>query len=135
MFCGGYFEYCEDFEYRNAEQDGAIATSPTSTEGSSTQPEGPKHFPPVAKQVDGIKLGRPDLREIATFDRNYLQEATVPLAYETHAGDDVAIYARGPSAWLFAGVVEQNYIFHAMTEALGWNAEPDGASAEESPAE
>jgi hypothetical protein len=25
--------------------------------------------------------------------------------------------------------VEQNYIFHAITEALGWNSEPDGARA------
>ena len=65
---------------------------------------------------------------VATNDKNYMQESTFPLGYETHSGDDVAIYARGPSAWLLSGVVEQNYIFHAMTEALGWNSEPEDSA-------
>ena len=82
--------------------------------------------------MEGIAAGRPDLTQAVTTDPDYLQEATVPLFYETHAGDDVAIYAQGPSAWLFSGVVEQNYIFHALTEALGWNAEPDGSEQEPS---
>jgi len=39
---------------------------------------------------------------------------------ETHGGEDVAIYAGGPGAQLFHGVQEQNYIFHAISAALGW---------------
>lgn len=41
----------------------------------------------------------------------------VPLQSETHGGDDVAIFARGPYAHLFAGVLEQNTIPHFMAYA------------------
>jgi alkaline phosphatase len=39
------------------------------------------------------------------------------MSSETHAGDDVAIFATGPSAYLFHGVVEQNFIYHVMDYA------------------
>ena len=44
--------------------------------------------------------------------------ALVPLKADTHGGEDVGIYARGPQSHLFRGVVEQNVIFHAMDYAL-----------------
>ncbi len=50
-------------------------------------------------------------------DPDYLQPSLVPMASETHSGEDVAIYARGPWAHLFQGTVEQNYIFHVMDYA------------------
>jgi alkaline phosphatase len=64
--------------------------------------------------------GRRDLADVDTENPNYLQESTVPKRFETHAGEDVPIYAGGPRAALFHGVREQNYIYHAMVEALGW---------------
>jgi alkaline phosphatase len=67
---------------------------------------------------DGVQL-RPDLGAIDTADPNYLQEATVPLFSETHAGEDVAIYGDGPRSYLFRGTQEQNVIYHVMAEALG----------------
>lgn len=36
---------------------------------------------------------------------------------ETHGGDDVGIFARGPYAHLFAGTLEQNTIPHIMAFA------------------
>lgn len=48
---------------------------------------------------------------------HYHQEAGVPLATETHAGDDVAVYAQGPWAHLLNGTVEQHFIFHVMKHA------------------
>lgn len=39
---------------------------------------------------------------------------TVPLESETHGGDDVGIFAIGPHAHLFDGVIEQNLIPHIM---------------------
>lgn len=36
---------------------------------------------------------------------------------ETHAGEDVPVYSRGPQANLLSGVFEQNYIAHAICYA------------------
>ena len=64
--------------------------------------------------------GRPDLSSVDTTALNFLQEATVPLGSETHGGEDVAIWARGPKAYLVRGSMEQNWIFHVMREAFGF---------------
>ena len=48
---------------------------------------------------------------------NYEFQAAVPLYSETHGGEDVGIYARGPMSHLFHGVHEQNYIAHVMAYA------------------
>lgn len=61
---------------------------------------------------------RPDLNTVDTEAKNFRQQALVPTKSEKHGGEDVAIYADGPGAYLFQGVVEQNYIFHVMHHAL-----------------
>ena len=67
-----------------------------------------------------IQAGRvADMTNVDTTDQGFHQEALVPLSSETHAGEDVAIFAGGPNAHLFHGVQEQNYIFHVMKDALG----------------
>lgn len=43
--------------------------------------------------------------------------ATVPLEFETHGGDDVAIFAKGPWSHLLTGVIEQHLIPHVMAYA------------------
>lgn len=63
---------------------------------------------------------RPDLTNVDTTNGSYLQEAAVPMGSETHAGEDVAIFADGPHAYLFRGVLEQNAIYHVMADALGF---------------
>ncbi|MTH62716.1 alkaline phosphatase [Paracoccus shanxieyensis] len=68
----------------------------------------------------GAKLDEPraDLSGVDTTDIDFLQQALVPLGEsETHAGDDVAIFAQGPWAHLFHGVVEQNLIYHVIAHA------------------
>ncbi|SJM33755.1 alkaline phosphatase [Mesorhizobium delmotii] len=61
---------------------------------------------------------RADLSGVDTTEVDYLQQALVPLEEsETHAGDDVAIFAAGPWAHLFRGVVEQNLIYHVIAYA------------------
>jgi alkaline phosphatase len=69
---------------------------------------------------DTIATGqkRPDLTGVDTTALSFLQEAAVPLASETHAGEDVAIYANGPWSHLVRGTMEQNWIFHVMKEAF-----------------
>jgi alkaline phosphatase len=89
----------------------ASGTSGNSLEGSKAFPFGPS-------SVVGIKSGRPDLTSVATDAKSFLQEATVPLSSETHAGEDVAIFAKGPNAHLFRGSVEQSMIYWIMADAL-----------------
>ena len=67
------------------------------------------------------KNARPGPNENETADVNYKQQALIPLFSETHGGQDVTIYASGPHAYLFGGVVEQNYIFHVIEAALRLN--------------
>ena len=50
-------------------------------------------------------------------DKEFVFESLVPLRDETHAGEDVAVYAQGPMAHLLHGVYEQNYIAHVMAYA------------------
>jgi alkaline phosphatase len=65
---------------------------------------------------------RPAPAAAEAADIDYKQQSLVPFAYETHGGQDVAIYASGPDAYLFSGVVEQNYIYHVIDAALGLRA-------------
>lgn len=61
---------------------------------------------------------RPMLTQEQVLNPDYKQEAAVPLSNETHGGEDVAIYATGAGSNLIQGVMEQNWIFYAMKEAL-----------------
>ena len=62
---------------------------------------------------------RPDLSEVDTTTIDFKQQSLVPLASETHGGEDVAVFAWGPYAHAFHGVVEQNLIYHVMAKAAG----------------
>ncbi|XP_031549411.1 alkaline phosphatase-like [Actinia tenebrosa] len=68
----------------------------------------------------GLSLNesRQNLTGVNTADKDFLQQALVKTSSESHAGEDVGIYATGPGAYLFHGVVEQHYIFHVMDHAL-----------------
>uniref|UniRef100_A0A8D0H5W0 Alkaline phosphatase n=1 Tax=Sphenodon punctatus TaxID=8508 RepID=A0A8D0H5W0_SPHPU len=57
---------------------------------------------------------RPD---VGAVDKDYRQQAAVPLDVETHAGEDVAIMAKGPMAHLFHSTQEQHYIAHVLAYA------------------
>lgn len=61
---------------------------------------------------------RPDLTAVDTAHPDFLQEAAIPMDSETHAAEDVAIFANGPKAHLFHGVQEQSYIYQVMAKAL-----------------
>ncbi len=66
-----------------------------------------------------IAAGRvADLSAIDTADEGFHQEALVPRGSETHAAEDVAIYAGGAGAHLVRGVLEQNVIYHIMARAM-----------------
>lgn len=65
---------------------------------------------------DGERI---DLTDVDTQDKDFKQQSLLPSPSETHAGEDVPIYARGPGSELIAGTMEQNEIFHVMGKASG----------------
>jgi alkaline phosphatase len=70
-----------------------------------------------ASYLEGPAVGRFDLASVDTMSPGFHQEATVPLGAETHAGEDVGVYAIGPGAHLVTGTNEQSYLFHVMDYA------------------
>uniref|UniRef100_A0A8D3DKY5 Alkaline phosphatase n=1 Tax=Scophthalmus maximus TaxID=52904 RepID=A0A8D3DKY5_SCOMX len=77
---------------------------------------------PGFKMVNGA---RENVSTIDYQENNYQAQAAVPLKMETHGGEDVAVFAKGPLAHLLHGVHEQNYIPHVMAYAacIGQNRE------------
>lgn len=60
---------------------------------------------------------RRNLTGIDTTAFTFRQSGVVPLGSETHAGEDVPVYASGPMSHLFVGTHEQNYITHVLAYA------------------
>ena len=71
-----------------------------------------------ASYASAAVAGRVELQGIDTTTPGFHQETTVPLASETHAGEDISLHATGPSAQLAQGVIEQNVVFHIINQAL-----------------
>jgi alkaline phosphatase len=84
--------------------------------------EGEAPVAPEGADAEAPLTIRADLTDVDTTDIDFLQQALVPMGSESHAGDDVAIFAQGPWAHLFHGVVEQNVIYHVMAKAIGLDA-------------
>ncbi|MDN3393307.1 alkaline phosphatase [Pseudoalteromonas sp. APC 3691] len=74
--------------------------------GSETDADAGYEFAPVT--------GRVDLTDVDTTTPGFHQEALVPMGSETHAGEDVGVYAMGPGAHLVTGTNEQSFLFHVM---------------------
>jgi len=69
--------------------------------------------------TNGPAAGRQDLTAVDTASTGFRQESTVPLDYETHAGEDISLHASGPGAHLAQGVIEQSVVFHIINQTLG----------------
>jgi alkaline phosphatase len=61
--------------------------------------------------------GRVDLTAVDTEAPGFHQETLVPLGSETHAGEDVAVYGKGPGAHAVSGTNEQSVVYHVMNAA------------------
>jgi alkaline phosphatase len=82
---------------------------------------GPGTVPVGASGGSGIAPGRgQDLTGVDTQAPDFRQQSLVGMAAETHAGEDVALFARGPGAELARGSINQNEIYHIMRRALGF---------------
>ncbi|WP_353217968.1 alkaline phosphatase [Sandarakinorhabdus sp.] len=98
---------------RGGESDGAL-----SKEGWALDDRGQPMT--TLSYANGPFVARGLSRLLPPNDPNYLASKTYGTAGESHAGEDVALFAEGPRADLVRGVMEQNVIFHIMAEALGW---------------
>lgn len=95
----------------------SYANGPGYAGASDRQPEGPKRYEHWVEGVKPARNGRPDLTHVDTQDPDYLQESLYPLKSETHGGDDVGIWARGPGSEAVRGNVEENTVFHFLLQA------------------
>jgi alkaline phosphatase len=95
----------------------SYANGPGYVGATDQQAEGHKTFLHEVSGYQEAKDGRPDLSEVDTEAPDYMQEAMIPLSNETHGGDDVGIWARGPGADAVRGTIEQNAIFHILLQA------------------
>lgn len=60
-----------------------------------------------------------DIHKVETTERlEFRQGVAIPLDAATHGSDDVVLHAKGPSAYLFSGLMEQHEIFHTIQQAL-----------------
>nr|XP_046915079.1 alkaline phosphatase, tissue-nonspecific isozyme-like [Dermatophagoides farinae] len=65
----------------------------------------------------GYRKLRENLTEINTIDRDYIQQTAIPKRWETHGGEDVPLYASGPSSEIFAGIMDQTFIPYGISYA------------------
>ena len=61
-----------------------------------------------------------NLADFDTTSPDFHQESLVGMGAETHAGEDVALFGRGPGSDVVRGVINQNEIYHIMRRALGF---------------
>jgi alkaline phosphatase len=94
----------------------SYANGPGYTGASREQAEGAKHFPHLPSHYRASH-GRPDLEQVDTTHPDYMQEALVPMGSESHGGEDVGIWSRGPGSTALRGTLEQNAIFHVIVQA------------------
>ena len=102
-------------------QDGMPYTTLGYTNGRGYQNLGEETDADASYGFD-IAAGRVDLTTVDTTTAGFHQEALIPLSAETHAGEDVAVFASGPGAHLVTGTNEQNLIFHIMNYAADLTA-------------
>jgi alkaline phosphatase len=93
------------------------------TNGLGYRDLGDAVFNADAAYASAADTGRKDLTDINTESSGYHQEALIPMSSETHSGEDIGIYAKGPGAFLVNGTNEQNMIYHIMDFAGNLNAD------------
>lgn len=67
--------------------------------------------------IHKLPSGRVNPANMKLHNYDFEFPAAAPIVSESHAGDDVAVFATGPYSHLFRGVFEQNNIPHLMAYA------------------
>lgn len=80
---------------------------------SLTYANGPGYYTHMSNE-GRVNLTAVYISNLSRRQYDYLHPGTVPMGSETHAGDDVGVFASGPWANLFVGTFEQHLIPHFM---------------------
>ena len=90
------------------------------TNGKTAKDESGKPYTTLGYQNGPNFRGGSDdaMTDDVVAGKNYLQQSAVHLKSETHAGEDVALYATGPGSEAVRGVMDQTEIFDVITDAL-----------------
>ena len=94
----------------------SYANGPGYAGASDRQPEGAKTYPHSPDAYSPATRGRPNLENVDTESPAYEQESMMPLRSETHAGEDVAVFASGPGSEAVHGSMEENALFHVIAQ-------------------
>ncbi len=73
--------------------------------------------PGYPNHMSASEKTRIDLSKIDTTSTKFQFPATFHLSSETHAGEDVAVFASGPWSHLFSGVYEQHVLPYLIAHA------------------
>ncbi|XP_037051925.1 membrane-bound alkaline phosphatase-like [Bradysia coprophila] len=73
--------------------------------------------PGYPNHMSAAQRTRIDLSKIDTSSNRFRFPAGLLVSSETHAGEDVAVFASGPWSHLFSGVYEQHVLTHLMAYA------------------
>ena len=73
------------------------------------------HNGPNVREADS-----PALTDNMVQAKDFRQQTAVQMGSETHAGEDVALFATGPGSENVRGVMEQDEIYNVMADAMGW---------------
>jgi alkaline phosphatase len=84
---------------------------------SNLQSEGYKRFPHQPVSFQGASRTRGDLDPVRAEAAVFIQASLIPLASETHGGEDVPVYATGPGASAVRGVIELHLLFRLLVQA------------------
>ncbi|VEL15795.1 unnamed protein product [Protopolystoma xenopodis] len=85
---------------------------------------GPKDFNPytILSYANGpsakVNKSREDLSNVDTEALDFMQPSLVPMKDESHGGEDVPIFARGPFAFVFQSTRDNTFIAHSINAAL-----------------
>lgn len=79
---------------------------------------GPGYREERASPRADLHLDLVGLHPAGPLDPNYVQEAAVPRGEETHAAEEVGLYAIGPGAERLRGTVRNTFVFELMRTAL-----------------
>ena len=72
---------------------------------------------PLNKTFPSLVVSGCNVVVVVPVNVEYQQAVGVGMPWDTHSGEEVPVYARGPLSHLFHGVHENNYVYHVMAYA------------------